>query len=255
MNPFLEQYYNNWLGEAEVKSETTLKSRGLRTFVPLCGKSLDLLYLVKRGHCVEGLEGAEKALAEFTQEHGMTRKEVPIELSLPDDLKSEFSLFEFTGEVAEPPSKVTEVPEGSKIDITPGSLRIWKGNLFRLKDVPDFPRYNFWFDRGSFIAIDPATRGEYVALVHKLLAPGAKMLLLSFQYKKEEMQGPPNTLSYEEVVEFFTPGSATSPLPASAKYRVTLIDLVEYKPGVREHRFTKLSWAADPVILIEKLED
>src|SRR5882762_1511733 len=45
--------------------------RGSRIFVPLCGKSLDLLWLRDRGHSVVGVELSAIALQAFCMENGI----------------------------------------------------------------------------------------------------------------------------------------------------------------------------------------
>ena len=45
-----------------------------RVFVPLCGKSLDLLWLLERGHGVTGVELSAVALESFCMEHGIPAK-------------------------------------------------------------------------------------------------------------------------------------------------------------------------------------
>jgi thiopurine S-methyltransferase len=42
---------------------------GARVLVPLCGKSLDLLWLAHKGHEVLGIELSEKAVEDFFAEH------------------------------------------------------------------------------------------------------------------------------------------------------------------------------------------
>ncbi len=44
---------------------------GSRAFVPLCGKSLDLLWLREQGHSVAGVELSAVALESFCLEHGI----------------------------------------------------------------------------------------------------------------------------------------------------------------------------------------
>lgn len=43
-----------------------------RTFLPLCGKSVDLHLLARRGHNVVGLEAVQLALDEYQKENGLT---------------------------------------------------------------------------------------------------------------------------------------------------------------------------------------
>jgi thiopurine S-methyltransferase len=59
VNPYLLRWWPE-LGLAE----------DARVLVPLCGKAHDLLWLVKRGHSVLGVDLAGKALEEFGDEHG-----------------------------------------------------------------------------------------------------------------------------------------------------------------------------------------
>src|ERR1700736_5079418 len=51
-----------------------------RVFVPLCGKSLDLLWLCERGHSVTGAEISTVALESFCMEHG-----IPARRRISDD--------------------------------------------------------------------------------------------------------------------------------------------------------------------------
>ena len=65
LNPVLTKYADKLLipeGEAEDCSAT-------RVFVPLCGKTLDMVYLANRAGDLYGVEGIQTALEEFVEEH------------------------------------------------------------------------------------------------------------------------------------------------------------------------------------------
>ncbi|KAF2345978.1 TPMT family [Trinorchestia longiramus] len=47
-----------------------------RVFVPLCGKTLDLIWLYKAGHRVVGLEGVERVVVEYGEEHKLNFQQV-----------------------------------------------------------------------------------------------------------------------------------------------------------------------------------
>src|SRR5215213_63441 len=47
-------------------------ARGAEVFVPLCGKSLDMLWLREQGHSVLGIEFVETAVRDFFAENGLT---------------------------------------------------------------------------------------------------------------------------------------------------------------------------------------
>ncbi|MDX5333870.1 MAG: thiopurine S-methyltransferase, partial [Gammaproteobacteria bacterium] len=61
INPHLEQHWPR-LNLPE----------GTRVFVPLCGKSRDLLWLAGEGHRVVGVEISERAAQAFFEENGLT---------------------------------------------------------------------------------------------------------------------------------------------------------------------------------------
>ena len=46
-------------------------ARGSRVFVPLCGKSRDMMWLATRGHGVLGVEISPVAVEEFFHDHGL----------------------------------------------------------------------------------------------------------------------------------------------------------------------------------------
>ena len=54
--------------------ELTRGRSNLRVFVPLCGKSLDMLWLADQGHNVVGVELAKQAVEDFFQESKLTFK-------------------------------------------------------------------------------------------------------------------------------------------------------------------------------------
>src|SRR5690606_4025450 len=45
---------------------------GARVLVPLCGKSLDIIWLASQGHNVLGVELSSLAIEQFVQENGLT---------------------------------------------------------------------------------------------------------------------------------------------------------------------------------------
>ena len=53
----------------EHHSEFTAGRKNLRIFLPLCGKSVDMLWLADEGHTVVGVEMIEKAVKEFFTEN------------------------------------------------------------------------------------------------------------------------------------------------------------------------------------------
>lgn len=63
VNPYLQRF---WPG-------LNLAAQA-RVLVPLCGKSLDLLWLAGRGHRVLGIELSEKAVEDFSASNNCSRR-------------------------------------------------------------------------------------------------------------------------------------------------------------------------------------
>tara|TARA_B100001778_G_scaffold61175_1_gene47640 strand:+ start:2847 stop:3482 length:636 start_codon:yes stop_codon:yes gene_type:complete len=138
--------------------------------VPLCGKSLDMHWLTQQGHSVSGIEFVEKAVKEFF-----------------DDW-------------AKKPQK-TSTKFGEKF--TAGNIHLYQADFFKVQ--PDDAPFSAWYDRAALVALPPSLRTQYVEQLRKLTTPDAKGLMVTFDYPKEEMQGPPFALSDEDVEYFFRP--------------------------------------------------
>lgn len=154
INPYLLQYWQ----------ELHL-ARGSEVFVPLCGKSHDMLWLKQQGYRVLGVEVSSIAVQAFFEENGYA------------------------------PHHIT----GKKFDCCEAeSIRILCGDFFDLcKD--DLVNINAVYDRASLIALPPEMRKCYVRHLTSILPPRTKILLISVDYPQAEMSGPPFALSSGEV--------------------------------------------------------
>lgn len=136
-----------------------------RILVPLCGKSLDLAWLSARGHEVVGIELAQAAVDAFHTEHGLV------------------------------PEVTTE--DGFKVHAT-DRLRVLVGDFFDFR-VGEADAFDAVWDRASMIALPVDDRRRYVAHLRTLLKPGAKILLSTLSYDQDLMDGPPYSVSADEV--------------------------------------------------------
>jgi len=144
----------------------TLKiTPGSRVFVPLCGKSKDMLWLLARGYEVIGVELSPLAVQAFFVENG---------LSVATRQQDKFSVNEVDG------------------------LRIYCGDFFDLT-AHDLADVSAVYDRASLVALPPEMRAAYVAHMQHLLEPETKTLLVAFDYPQHEMQGPPFSVQTPEV--------------------------------------------------------
>ena len=138
---------------------------GDKIFVPLCGKSLDMLYLLQRGLKVVGVEMSEIATQQFFGEN-----------------KLEYSV-----------SKVDDLIlyEGDRIQIFCGDFFTMKAS--HLVDVKAV------YDRASLIALDEVLRQKYVNHLNDIISQDVRVLLLTLNYPQHQRVGPPFAVSKSEV--------------------------------------------------------
>jgi thiopurine S-methyltransferase len=145
-----------------------------RVFVPLCGKSLDMLWLAGRGHRVLGVEISEMAAEAFCEEGGLSPRvidEPPFRRYTMDEI---------------------EILVGDFFDLTPAHL----AGVCAV------------YDRASLIALPPAMRPRYAEHLASLLAAEVQSLLITLDYDPTRMSGPPFAVAADEVQTLFAPGFA-----------------------------------------------
>ena len=158
VNPYLQRFW-----------PALSLEEGARVLVPLCGKSLDLLWLAHQGHEVLGIELSEKAVEDFFSEH------------------------QFDPDVSEQgPFKVYRA----------GSIELWCGDFFELTagDVADCSGL---YDRAALIALPPAMREQYAAHLIRILPKDSLGLLITLDYDQAQMAGPPFAVLDDEVQRLF----------------------------------------------------
>ena len=153
VNPYLKA---NW--------HTLKLKQGSRIFVPLCGKTLDLIWLAEQGYEVVGVELSALAVEAFFSENNLA-----VEPSQSGDLqywKSE-------------------------------KISIFCGDFFKL--TPEIlGKIDAVYDRASLIALPPAMRQDYAVKLTEL-AQSAPKFLVTLEYEQLKMDGPPFSVSEDEV--------------------------------------------------------
>jgi thiopurine S-methyltransferase len=142
---------------------------GGRVFVPLCGKSLDLLWLQTHGHVVVGVELSALALESFCVENGIPARRRNL---------GDFDVYEAAG---------LELYRGDFFALTPALL----GSVCAV------------YDRAALISWAPELRAAYVAHLSALSAPGTRTLLITMEYLQSQMSGPPFSVTADEVRGLF----------------------------------------------------
>lgn len=140
------------------------RRHGSRVFVPLCGKTRDIAWLLSQGYRVCGAELVEAAVAQLFDELGL----VPV---------------------------IT--PEGAGQRYRAAEVDILVGDLFALS-ADALGVVDAVYDRAALVALPQAMRERYVAHLLELTG-AAPQLLLTFVYDQSHMSGPPFSVSRDEV--------------------------------------------------------
>ncbi|MCW8888576.1 MAG: thiopurine S-methyltransferase [Gammaproteobacteria bacterium] len=134
-------------------------------FVPLCGKSSDMLWLRDQGHRVIGSELSELAVKDFFEENGLT----------------------------------PTIEEGERYQRwSSDGITILVGDIFKL-GAEDLMGVTTLYDRAALVALPESMRWDYVHHLQKILPHQCKMLLIATTYPQEEMAGPPFSVDEREI--------------------------------------------------------
>ena len=139
-----------------------------RVFVPLCGKTRDIAWLLSQGHRVVGVELSKLAVEELFVDLGVAPK-----ISV----------------------------QGELLRYSAPGLEIFVGDIFELSgDL--LGRVDAIYDRAALVAFPAEMRGRYGAHVAALtqLAP---QFLLCFEYDQAVMNGPPFSIDRQKVHDVY----------------------------------------------------
>jgi len=143
---------------------------GSQIFVPLCGKSLDMVWLVEQGHRVLGVELSQLAITQFFNERGLE----------PETRQSPFGTHYFAG--------AWEIICGDAFTLLPEVLENCAGV----------------YDRGAMIALPPEMRKTYIATTWSRLPVGCQGLLVTLEYPQAQKSGPPFSVKETEIRQHFS---------------------------------------------------
>lgn len=142
--------------------------------LPLCGKSLDLFWLSQQGFKVIGIELTECAVDQFAKEHQLNFHQKTI-----GNVKCFFN------------------------DL----ISIWVADIFSLNASLIEP-VDAIYDRAALIALPENLRKSYVEICLHWLKPNGLILLKTLNYNQIEFQGPPFSVTDEEVTFLFEEGNS-----------------------------------------------
>ena len=162
--PFHMDRINPWLVRFAQRLDLGAQRRVL---VPLCGKSLDLQYLARQGGSITGVDLAEEALRQFLE--GQQREAV---CQVRGD-----AIFL----LAEPFTLVA----ADILTLTPEQIG----------------RFDAIWDRAALVALPQASHAPYIRTLMSVLQPGGRILMVGMEYDTALMDGPPFSVSAQEIRE------------------------------------------------------
>ena len=142
---------------------------GAHVLVPLCGKSLDLLWLYREGYAVSGIEISRKAVEAFFNEN-----------ALPFERSERHGMSCYRHE----------------------RLAIWCTDFFEF-DFSAIDPVDGVYDRASLVALPRGMREDYARVMLRRLPEQTPMLLITLDYPQHEMNGPPFAVTREEVEHLY----------------------------------------------------
>ncbi|MHB8912962.1 MAG: thiopurine S-methyltransferase [Lysobacter sp.] len=138
---------------------------GSRVFVPLAGKSLDLVWLRAQGHRVLGVELSRLAVEQFFAENDLH----------PATRESRYGTH-----------------------YSADGIELICGDAFAL-DAEALADCDGVFDRAALIALPTELRQRYVGKLYARLPSGCRGLLVTLEYPQAEKDGPPFSVDEAEV--------------------------------------------------------
>ncbi len=175
-NPLLVNYID----------ELSLRNGG-RLFLPLCGKTLDIGWLLSRGYRVAGAELSAVAIEQLFAELGVT-------------------------------PTITRV--GALDHYRAPQLDIFMGDIFQVTPELLGP-VDAIYDRAALVALPQDMRARYAAHLTTLTAQ-APQLLISFEYDQHAMEGPPFSVTEEEIRQHY-----------GRRYAITVLTSLDVPGGLK----------------------
>ena len=138
-------------------------------FLPLCGKSQDMIWLAQQGYQVIGIELSSIAIEAFFAENSLAAETVEAD---------RFTIYKSA------------------------NITLLQGDFFDLRSE-DLAACDLVYDRAALIALESTDRPRYTAHMLSIIPAHSNMLLITLEYDQAEMQGPPFAVPTDEVYQSY----------------------------------------------------
>jgi len=159
---------------------------GSRVFVPLCGKSIDIVWLATQGYDVVGVELVETAVQAFFAEQNIE----PAVYQQADNPAIKYYQGQLSGQI----------------------ITLWVADIFALT-AKDIGYIDAVYDKAALIALPDDMRVRYSEQVRKLSSDNSKVnganneitpqLLLTLNYDQRKKNGPPFSINNEQLERYY----------------------------------------------------
>ena len=143
-------------------------SKTERVFLPLCGKTLDIGWLLGKGHQVVGAELSQMAIEQLFESLGIKPK-----ISVLGTLRK------YSGP----------------------ALDIFVGDVFAISSTM-LGRVDAIYDRGALVALPNETRVRYTKHLVQITET-APQLVVTYEYDQRVVAGPPFSITTEELTDHY----------------------------------------------------
>lgn len=195
VNPYLSYFYGNKGPAAEQREK-------LKVFVPLSGKSKDMLWLSQNGYKVFAVECSDRAVKGFFEENALNYKYAE---------KDKHALYQS--------SDLASI------------IEIFQGDFFEMQQM-DLDDITDIFDRASLVALPVEMRQQYANKMAELQKPGVRTLLVTLTFDPAEMNGPPFSVTEEEVHALYSENFSIQ--------KLLFKDVIEDETGLKNRGLTAL---------------
>ena len=175
-------------------------AKGQLVLVPLCGKSLDIIWLMNQGYYVVGIELSEVALDQLSED-----------------------IREQTG------TELTKTRDGDRILYQGDGVLLIAGDFFAVSaaDLQALTGHSVAavYDRAAIVALPAEMRQQYTRHLRQL-SGDCVQLLITLDYDQQKRSGPPFAVTDQEVMDHY-----------AAHCPVTVLEsreLIDQEPRFRE---------------------
>ena len=173
---WLERWKSNNIGFHQPQAHTLLVnnfaalglSLNARVFIPLCGKTLDISWLLDRGFRVIGVELSPLAIEQLFSDLGLT-------------------------------PKITKL--GKLIKYDANKITLFVGDVFELNQEL-IGTVEAVYDRGALVALDDTVRSRYAEHVIAITQQ-APQLVINYEYDQSLMAGPPFSIDDDTMNAYY----------------------------------------------------